>query len=103
MADEVTAELLQSWVSGLDGLFARVAGRFGRWEPRRQARGYVMGLLAPVERKNGWQLAEAAGDSCPDRMQRLGESVRLFVYGEFPQPVGTPFIPAGPSCNPVGM
>ena len=58
-------------MAGLDALFARVAGRFGRVDPRRQARLYVMGLLAPLERKNGWQLAEAAGDSAPDRMQRL--------------------------------
>ena len=76
MADEVTAELLRSWVSGLDELFGRVAGRFGRVEPRRQARAYVMGLLAPVERKNGWQLAEAAGDAVPDRMQRLLNNAR---------------------------
>jgi SRSO17 transposase len=40
-------------------------------EPRRQARAYLTGLLAPVERKNGWQLAEAAGDATPDKMQRL--------------------------------
>lgn len=76
MSDEVTAEDLRSWVSGLDELFARVAGRFGRVEPRRQARAYVMGLLAPVERKNGWQLAEAAGDASPDRMQRLLNNAR---------------------------
>lgn len=57
-------------------MFARVAGRFGRVEPRRQARAYVMGLLAPVERKNGWQLAEAAGDASPDRMQRLLNNAR---------------------------
>ena len=81
MSDEVTAELLRSWVSGLDELFARVAGRFGRVEPRRQARGYVMGLLAPVERKNGWQLAEAAGDTCPDRMQRLLNNARWDPLG----------------------
>jgi SRSO17 transposase len=71
VADEVTQDVLRSWVSGLDDLFARVAGRFSRVEPRRQARAYVTGLLAPVERKNGWQLAEAAGDAAPDRMQRL--------------------------------
>uniref|UniRef100_UPI003873A583 hypothetical protein n=1 Tax=Actinoallomurus rhizosphaericola TaxID=2952536 RepID=UPI003873A583 len=53
MADVVTADDLQVRVSGLDALFARVAGRFGRVEPRRQARAYVTGLLAPVERKNG--------------------------------------------------
>lgn len=71
MSDVVTEADLRSWVEGLDSLFARVAGRFGRVEPRRQARAYLTGLLAPVERKNGWQLAEAAGDSTPDRMQRL--------------------------------
>ena len=72
----MSAADLQVWVSGLDALFARVAGRFGRVEPRRQARAYVTGLLAPVERKNGWQLAEAAGDATPDRMQRLLNNAR---------------------------
>ncbi|GIH63617.1 IS701 family transposase [Microbispora siamensis] len=76
MSDELTAGDLQKWVAGLDVLFARVAGRFGRVEPRRQARAYLTGLLAPVERKNGWQLAEAAGDATPDRMQRLLVSAR---------------------------
>lgn len=32
---------------------------------------YLRGLLAPVERKNSWQVAEAVGDSTPDAMQRL--------------------------------
>ncbi len=31
----------------------------------------MQGLLSPVERKNGWQLAEQAGEATPDRMQRL--------------------------------
>ncbi|WP_376772280.1 transposase, partial [Amycolatopsis echigonensis] len=34
-------------------------------------RSYVRGLLSEVERKNGWTLAEAAGDIGPERMQRL--------------------------------
>jgi SRSO17 transposase len=72
----VNDEVLSSWLAGLDDLFARVAGRFGRVEPRRQARLYLMGLLAPLERKNGWQLAEAAGDATPDRMQRLLNNAR---------------------------
>jgi SRSO17 transposase len=71
VSDGVTSADLETWVAGLDSLFARVAGRFGRVEPRRQARAYLTGLLAPVERKNGWQLAEAAGNATPDRMQRL--------------------------------
>ena len=32
---------------------------------------YVRGLLGELERKNGWTLAEAAGDATPDGMQRL--------------------------------
>jgi SRSO17 transposase len=76
VSDDVTDDVLRSWLAGLDALFARVAGRFGRVEPRRQARLYLMGLLAPLERKNGWQLAEAAGDTAPDRMQRLLNNAR---------------------------
>ena len=76
MLVDVNDEVLSSWLAGLDDLFARVAGRFGRVEPRRQARLYLMGLLAPLERKNGWQLAEAAGDATPDRMQRLLNNAR---------------------------
>jgi SRSO17 transposase len=57
------------WARGLDELAERIAPRFGRKEPRRRARAYLKGLLAPVERKNGWQLAEAAGDRTPDGVQ----------------------------------
>ena len=62
---------LAAWVAGLDDLFALVAGRFPRVEPRLRARAYVRGLLAPLASKNGWTLAEAAGDATPDGMQRL--------------------------------
>ena len=44
---------------------------FPRVEPRLRARAYVRGLLAPLASKNGWTLAEAAGDTTPDGMQRL--------------------------------
>ncbi|GLY71079.1 transposase [Amycolatopsis taiwanensis] len=67
----VTDEDLDAWVEGLEDLFARVAGRFYRVEPRRRARAYVRGLLAPLAGKNGWTLAEAAGELTPDGMQRL--------------------------------
>ena len=32
---------------------------------------YIRGLLSVTERKNGWQLAELAGEATPDGMQRL--------------------------------
>src|ERR1700747_2726765 len=62
---------LAAWIAGLDDLFALVAGRFFRVEPRLRARAYVRGLLAPLASKNGWTLAEAAGNATPDGMQRL--------------------------------
>jgi SRSO17 transposase len=49
----------------------RIAGRFGRVEPRRRARAFVLGLLAGLRRKNCWTLAEHAGDAAPDGMQHL--------------------------------
>jgi hypothetical protein len=55
----------------LDGLHERAAGRFGRAEPRARVREYVSGLVAGLERKNGWSLAERAGEAGPDGMQRL--------------------------------
>ena len=65
----VTQAEVQGWADGLDGGVERIAPRFGRAEPRRRARAYLRGLLAPVERKNGWQLAEAVGDRTPDGVQ----------------------------------
>src|SRR3954451_11850858 len=59
------------WAEGLEALHARVGRRFARAEPRRRALAYVRGLLSPVERKNGWQLAELAGEPTPDGMQHL--------------------------------
>src|SRR5512134_36947 len=57
------------WARGLERVAERIASRFRRVEPRRRAEAYLKGLLAPVERKNGWQLAEAAGDVSPDGVQ----------------------------------
>jgi SRSO17 transposase len=59
------------WRAELDGLLARFGRLFARAEPRRQAGRYLEGLLGPVERKNGWQLAEAIGDARPWRTQRV--------------------------------
>ena len=44
---------------------------FGRVEPRRRARAFVLGLLADLPRKNCWTIAEHAGEATPDGMQHL--------------------------------
>jgi SRSO17 transposase len=38
---------------------------------REQAIKYICGLLCPIERKNGWQMAEALGDSTPYAIQQF--------------------------------
>lgn len=55
----------------MDAVVELIAGRFGRVEPRRRVGAYLRGLLAGLERKNGWTLAEHAGAVSPDGMQRL--------------------------------
>jgi SRSO17 transposase len=55
----------------LDRLHERIGGRFARSEPRTRVREFVSGLVAGLERKNGWTLAERAGEVSPDGMQRL--------------------------------
>src|SRR5712691_1066797 len=59
------------WSDSFEAFHARFAHLFARRETREQAAKYVRGLLAPVERKNGWQVAETVGDATPDRTQRL--------------------------------
>ncbi|MEU1517675.1 IS701 family transposase [Streptomyces sp. NPDC005811] len=55
----------------MDDLFLTIGHRFGRVKLRRRIRDYVRGLLAPVARKNSWQLAEQAGHRTPDGLQHL--------------------------------
>jgi hypothetical protein len=55
----------------LDRPHELIAGRFARAEPRARVRSYLSGLVAGLERKNGWTLAEEAGEIVPDGMQRL--------------------------------
>src|SRR5450755_1707622 len=71
MTDDVDVAELEEWAAGLQEIHARIAPRFARSEPRERVAAYVRGLLAPLERKNGWTLAEQAGESSPDGMQRL--------------------------------
>jgi len=62
---------LEGWDNDFAAFHARFSLVFHRREPREQSAKYLRGLLAPVRRKNGWQLAEAVGDKTPDRTQRL--------------------------------
>ena len=50
---------------------ARLDGLFYRTDSRAHARHYLRGLIAPLERKNGWTIAEYSGDPEPKALQRL--------------------------------
>ncbi|MEQ4717996.1 transposase [Nonomuraea sp. B19D2] len=65
----------------LDAAFALVAGRFRRSEVRQRARACLAGMLSGLERKNGWSLAEFAGEGTPDGMQRLFNAAKWDVDG----------------------
>ncbi len=60
--------------AGLDELHERIAGRFARAEPRARVREYVSGLVTDLERKNGWTLAEWAGEVSPDGIRECEEA-----------------------------
>ena len=52
-------------------LTGRIGAHFRRAEVRKRVGCYLQGLLAPVERKNGWQMAEELGDPDAHGVQRL--------------------------------
>jgi SRSO17 transposase len=74
--DAATQAVLEKGQSEFDALFARLAPGFYRPEVRQRARSYLAGLLAPVPRRNAWQLAEHLGEFTPDGVQRLLNAAR---------------------------
>jgi SRSO17 transposase len=75
----------------------RIGRRFGRVEPRRRARAFVLGLLSGLPRMNCWSLAEHAGEATPDGMQHLlaravwdAEQVRDDLRGYVTDHLGDP-------------
>src|SRR4029453_1811421 len=67
----LTEETGAAWARTIDELHTRLSPQFSRAEPRRRVRAYLQGLVSGVERKNGWQLAEYAGELTPTGIQRL--------------------------------
>lgn len=68
------------WATQFQEMCAHISPCFRRSETRNRARAYLQGLLSPIEGKNGWQLAEEAGESTPYAMQYL-------LVGQLPSPV----------------
>ncbi len=64
------------WAAAFEEVCERIGPVFARSETRERAQAYLRGLLSPVERKNGWQLAEEAGEATPYAMQYLLDRAR---------------------------
>src|SRR5919201_6925603 len=62
---------LDTWDEAFMTFHGRFAPFFYRREVRERSARYLRGLLGPVERKNGWQVAEAVGEADPQGIQRL--------------------------------
>lgn len=64
------------WGAAFEEVGERIGPVFARSETRERAQTYLRGLLSPIERKNGWQMAEEAGEATPYAMQYLLDRAR---------------------------
>jgi SRSO17 transposase len=72
----VAPVMVAGWSEAFGELHERIGRRFARSEARNRVKRYLAGLLGRVERKNGWQLAEAIGERDPQGVQRLLNSAK---------------------------
>lgn len=84
----VTVADLEEWSAELERLLAWLGPLFPHSGTRRHAGQYLRGLLSPLERKNGWTIAEHAGEADPKALQRFvnqavwdAEGLRDLLYG----------------------
>ena len=70
-ADKTTMDAAHRWADGLQAVTDRRGPCFLRTEPRQRAAADRPGRLRPLERKDGWPLAEHAGDEAADGVQPL--------------------------------
>jgi SRSO17 transposase len=94
---DLTVDTVRAWSLALTEVERRIGPRFARWEARRRVGAYLRGLLSPVERKNGWQLAEVNGDETPYGVQHLlgravwdADAVRNDLYAYILESLGDP-------------
>src|SRR6266571_2732540 len=69
--EERELSIISQGAQALTELSVRIGPRFERAEVRSRVGRYLHGLLASVERKNGWQMAEELGERSAHGVQRL--------------------------------
>jgi SRSO17 transposase len=68
---DLTRETRARWAATCALVHGRIAHQFARAEVRDRARRYLTAVLGRIERRNGWQVAEALGEPGPQGVQRL--------------------------------
>ncbi len=71
MARKPTPQEVERWFKELGRVSEQLSDRFVRPETKVRCEIYLECLLAQVDRKNGWQLAEYAGDASPKNIQHF--------------------------------
>ena len=71
--EERELNIISQSAQTLAELVVRIGSHFRRAEVRNRVGRYLQGLLASVERKNGWQMAEELGEANAHGVQRLLE------------------------------
>ena len=71
MARMPESDVMRQWEMELEKVTEWIEPRFVRPEIRSRAVSYLKGLMASVERKNVWQLAEFAGELSPTNIQHF--------------------------------
>jgi SRSO17 transposase len=97
--EERELSIIRQGAQTLAELVVRIGSHFGRAEVRTRVGRYLQGLLAAVERKNGWQMAEELAEANAHGVQRLLEEanwdeeavrdeVRTYVIEQLGEPAG---------------
>ena len=97
--EERELSIVSQSAQALAKLVVRIGSHFGRAEVRKRVGCYLQGLLASVERKNGWQMAEELGEANAHGVQRLLEEadwdeeavrdeLRTYVIEQLGEPAG---------------
>ena len=68
---DVNLETVRTWTLWQTEVERRIGAQLARREVRWRAWASIRGLLSPVERKNGWQVAEVNGETTPYGVQHL--------------------------------
>ena len=95
--EPLTPATVRGWQVHRAEVDRRLAPCFRRPEARQRAAAYLDGLLGDAPRKNGWQLAETAGDATPYGLQHLlgravwsADAARDALYAYVAEHLGDP-------------